>query len=476
MNEFEAAVRTMRERGEVFARDVPLFIARAPGRLDLMGGNDDYTGGMVFEATIREATWAAAQPRSDGSIVLVNPQMREHGWQDRVEFELAELTDPEHVRALVNRHANVRWTAYVLGVFYWLKENYPADVRGGMTVWIRSEVPLNKGVSSSAAVEVAVMKAAARAYGIDMAGVELAEACQWVENVIAESACGIMDQIAVVLGDEGCVLPLVCQPCLPRPLVRLPDGLVCWGVDSGVSHQVSGVEYEAARAAAFMGYKLICDLEGIPVAFDGSAKIPRWTDARWNGYLANLPPSLYRAYEDRLPIELSGNEYLAAPRQEHVDPFTKVRAEINYRVRACTRYAVEENHRVQLFAELAGGIQSSDRSGEGRSTGDFLMGGVLMGELMYQSHQAYTDTGLGCEKTDLVVELARAEGPRCGIFGAKITGGGAGGTVAILGRSDAEATLGRVIERYRDQSGIDPYVFRGSSPGADRFGVVVVEP
>ena len=466
MNEFEAAVRTMRGRGELFARDLPIFIARAPGRLDLMGGNDDYTGGMVFEATILEATWAAAQSRPDQTIVLANPQMREHGWQDRVEVQLAELTSPEQGRSLVGRDAGVRWTAYVLGVFYWLKENYPRQVRGGMTVLIRSDVPLNKGVSSSAAVEVAMMKAAARAYGFDLAGVELAEACQWVENVIAESACGVMDQIAVVLGDEGFILPLVCQTCIPQPLVRLCGGLACWGLDSGVRHQVSGVEYEAARAAAFMGYKLICDLEGISVEFDKSAKIPRWSDPRWNGYLANMSPSVYRGYEQRLPVEILGKEYLADPLQQHVDPFTKVRPEITYRVQACTRYAVEENHRVQLFAALAGGMN------DGYTTG----GANLMGELMYQSHHAYTETGLGCAQTDLLVDLARQEGPDRGIFGAKITGGGGGGTVAILGRADAEDALARIVQHYEDQTGIDPYIFRGSSPGADRFGIAVVEP
>src|SRR5260370_13645212 len=108
---------------------------------------------------------------------------------------------------------------------------------------------MNKGCRSSGAVEVAVMKRAARAYGIDLHGIELAEACQWVENVIAESACGIMDQAAVVLGNEGYVLPLLCQPCQPRPLVRLPDGLRCWALDSGVSRAVTRIEYEAARAA-----------------------------------------------------------------------------------------------------------------------------------------------------------------------------------------------------------------------------------
>ena len=452
---------SLQAQGGVFAGNVPVYVARAPGRLDLMGGNDDYTGGMVFESTIREATWAAAQVRSDRTIVLCNPQMAEQGWQARVEFDLSELNDASHVRSLVNRDPAVRWTAYVAGVFHWLQQEFPTQANCGMTVLLRSEVPLNKGVSSSAAVEVATMKVAAKAYSVDLSGVQLAEACQWVENVIAESACGIMDQIAVVLGDEGCVLPLVCQSCLPQPLVRLPQGLTCWGIDSGVRHEVSGVEYEAARAAAFMGYKLLCDREGIPVEFDAASTIPRWSDSRWQGYLANLPLSTYRTLEAHLPETLSDDEYLKLGKV-HVDPFTKLRPEVVYHVRACTRYAVEENLRVRLFAELARGM----------SDGFTPSGAELLGELMYQSHEAYTETGLGSGKTDLLVQLAREEGPEHGIFGAKITAGGGGGTVAVLGRVDAEDAFGRIVERYRRATGIEAYVFRGSSIGADRFGVL----
>ncbi len=54
-------------------------------------------------------------------IVLVNPQLAEQGWQARVEFSLDELTDEARVRALVNRDPSIRWTAYVLGLFYWLR-------------------------------------------------------------------------------------------------------------------------------------------------------------------------------------------------------------------------------------------------------------------------------------------------------------------------------------------------------------------
>src|SRR2546426_7531151 len=115
MTLFEAEVRRLRDAGEFFSRDSPIFIARAPGRLDLMGGNDDYTGGLVFESTIREATWAAAQIRTDSRIVVRNPQMAGHGWQNRVEVDSQELEDEAAVRALVNRSPEMRWTAYVLG-------------------------------------------------------------------------------------------------------------------------------------------------------------------------------------------------------------------------------------------------------------------------------------------------------------------------------------------------------------------------
>ena len=460
MSEFREKVLGMKQKGDFFSNKSPVFISRSPGRLDLMGGNDDYTGGLVFEMTICEATWAAAQVRNDDKIVFKNKTAGIFGWKEQVEFYLHELTDEVHIRGLINGDPSIRWTAYALGNIYYLKKHFPDKVKKGIQIYLESDVPLNKGVSSSASLEVAVMKASASAYGIDLSGVQLALACQWVENVIAESACGIMDQVAVVLGDKDSVLPLVCQPCNPEPLIRLPEELQVWAIDSGVSHEVSGVEYEAARAAAFMGYKMICDWEGLEIELDKSEQIPRYVDPRWNGYLANLPRSLFHEkYEQRLPEKMTGREYLNEYGL-HVDPFTPVREDVVYHIRANTRYAVEENQRVQLFSELA-------RAGTERA---FL----LMGDLMYQSHFAYTECGLGAEETDLLVQLARNEGIKNGIYGAKITGGGAGGTVAILGRKDAHPALDRIVARFAEVYGRTPYIFEGSSQGADKFGVVIL--
>lgn len=462
---FEQKVEALKSGGTLFSNALPVYISRAPGRLDLMGGNDDYTGGLVFESTIREATYVAAQLRNDEKVVLKNKTAGDAGWQGDISVRLEELSTEKQVRELVNKSPSVRWTAYVLGNIFYLRKKYPGIITSGVTLYIESTVPLNRGVSSSAAIEVAVMKSSAAAYGINLSGTELALACQWVENTIAESACGIMDQIAVVTGRQGFIMPLVCQPCNPEPLIKLPDNLKVWGIDSGVSHQVAGIEYEAARAAAFMGYKIICDSENIPVTLDTTADISRYTDPVWNGYLANLPGSVfYEKYQALLPQTITSAAYLEK-HKIHVDPFTPLKENVLYNVWANTKYAVGENQRVQLFSELSRGaaLTFSQRTYE------------LMGELMYQSHYAYTECGLGSKATDLLVNLCRSEGIAKGVYGAKITGGGAGGTVAILADKNAGKVIETVFEKYREAKMSEPYLFEGSSDGADSYGVFIVK-
>ena len=417
-----------------------------------MGGAGSYTGSLVLESTLAEAAWATVELRDDRQILLFHS-----GGQ--AGFSLDDLSSDERVRQLVNAAPELGWTANALGAFFLLMQWFPDRVNHGANVYIKSEIPVGMGVGATVAAGVAVMKTAAFAYDIDFAGVELASACQWVRTVVAESPRGIAGAIAVTLGDEGHLLPAVCQPCLPQPLIRLPAGLRLWAIDSGCEPLAAGAR-EAARAATFMAYKLICDWEGLPVQPDGHSAIPRPADPRWNGYLSNVTPSLFRSnYESRLPELLTGAEYLQGD-QTHVDPFTAIAPELGYRVRACARFAVEENLRARLFTELA-------RAG---------LGFEEMGELMYQSHYAYTESGLGSEAADQIVSLVCEEGPACGLYGAKITGSGAGSVVAVLGRPDAAPALARVVEHFIGLQGRTPRIFEGSSMGADRFGVLPVTP
>ena len=97
-----------------------------------------------------------------------------------------------------------------------------------------------------------------------------------------------------------------------------------------------------------------------------------------------------------------------------------------------------------------------------------------MGELMYQSHASYSACGLGSSGTDRIVQFVREAGPAHGLYGARITGGGSGGTVAVLGRADADRSIRGIAARYSDATGYDPVIFSGASSGAASFGSLTV--
>jgi L-arabinokinase len=157
-----------------------------------------------------------------------------------------------------------------------------------------------------------------------------------------------------------------------------------------------------------------------------------------------------------LPASLPGDEFLARYGGT-TDKVTRVDPRRTYAVRQPTAHPIHEHSRVRRFAELLA-----------THPGDAAL--REMGELMYASHASYSACGLGSDGTDLLVEMVRQAGPAGGLFGAKITGGGSGGTVAILGSSSAGPAVAEVARRYRDQTGREPYVFAGSSPGACALG------
>jgi galactokinase len=141
---------------------------------------------------------------------------------------------------------------------------------------------------------------------------------------------------------------------------------------------------------------------------------------------------------------------------------TRVDPAREYAVRQSTAHPVYENARVTRFAELLGEL---------RPGADDVA--RAMGALMWESHASYGACGLGSEGTDRLVELVRQAGPEAGLFGAKTTGGGSGGTVAVLGRTEAEDAVRGIARRYREESRREAEVFVGSGPGAEEVGVVV---
>ncbi|HEY5418437.1 MAG TPA: hypothetical protein VIK41_26555, partial [Gemmatimonadaceae bacterium] len=99
---------------------------------------------------------------------------------------------------------------------------------------------------------------------------------------------------------------------------------------------------------------------------------------------------------------------------------------------------------------------------------------VSMGALMFQSHASYSACGLGSDGTDRLVDLVAELDPAQGLFGAKITGGGSGGTVAVFGTEAARSAVYDIARRYEEETGVRALVFDGSGPGAEEIGIVTL--
>jgi L-arabinokinase len=429
--EFLELLPTLRD-----ADDRPFFdpgreisVARAPGRLDVMGGVADYSGSLVLQMPIRAGVFAAVQLRSGRAVHVMS--LGHHGTPARVASR-EDLTVERSYREERARFAepSTRWAGYALGAFTVLAREREARFPCGASVCIGSTVPEGRGVASSAAIEVAAMSAISGAFGLGASAHEIAVLCHLLENEIVGVPCGPMDQFAVALGEDSRLLALLCRPAQQLPFVDLPDGLVVLGVDSGASHSNAGRAYRRARVAAFMGRRILEHEHG-PLE-----------------YLTELEPRAFRAHEDRLPDAISGEDYTR--RYGGVDDaHSLVEPSLRYLVRAAVRHAVEEHARVQEFAELLPGAHSrADR--------------VRLGALMNLSHESYSACGLGSTATD---EVAQALVALPGVYGARVTGGGSGGTVASLVAADG-------VGAVTDAMGVRGLsLFIGSSPGTHSFGV-----
>jgi L-arabinokinase len=285
------------------------------------------------------------------------------------------------------------------------------------------------------------MRALCAAFGVKMDGLTLARLCQRVENDVMDAPCGIMDQVTSALGEENRLLVLLCQPYQVQGMVTLPDGWSAFGIDSAVQHCVGGPAYGRVRVAAFMGYKILADRAG----------------SGFGGYLCNVSPDEYRALmPEGLPETLHGAAFLGA-HGGIFDAVTSVDPKENYPVRAATEHAIFEHARVRGFLDaLRDGTDEAMREA---------------GAQMRAAHESYTACGLGTPETDLLVTLLREHGGDS-VAGARVTGGGSGGTVATLVRADAEERVAQTVAgEYARRTGDTPRLIRGSSPGA--FGVEV---
>jgi galactokinase len=198
---------------------------RAPGRANLIGEHTDYNDGFVLPVALEPATWVCGRP-ADGVLRLDSLDR-----PGTVEVDLASGEGPTE-----------GWGRYVTAVVRALRDA-SADLRGFAGV-IASDLPLGGGLSSSAALELAVAKAVLAS---DLPDTELARICQRAEDHYVGTHVGIMDQLASAASRAGHALLIDCRSLDLRP-VPFPRSLRVVVLDSAVPRELGDSEYNARRA------------------------------------------------------------------------------------------------------------------------------------------------------------------------------------------------------------------------------------
>ncbi len=307
----------------------PTALYRAPGRVNLIGEHTDYNQGFVLPAAIDVACWAAASRRDDRKLSIHSANFGES-----IESDLGDKNPPR----------SGKWWDYPVGVAWALQRSgYRLQ---GANLYIRGDVPLNAGLSSSAAIEVCVGYALLDLSGQAVDRIRLALLCQQAENEFVGMRCGIMDQFIACQGKQGQAVLLDCRS-LDYRLVPLPDHLQLVICNTMVKHELAASGYNTRRAE--------CE--------EGARR------------LAQVAPHI-RSLRDLTPPEL----------EQH-------RGRLTDTIYKRCRHVVTENERV---LRLASALQNGDTS--------------ALSRLMADSHQSMRDDyEISCAEVDLMVEIANKQ-------------------------------------------------------------------
>ncbi|SDN11928.1 galactokinase [Actinomyces ruminicola] len=381
----------------------------APGRVNVIGEHTDYNGGLALPIALPHRAHLALRRREDRTIRLVSPQTRE-----TVDVLDLDAIGPKGTPGEV-RH----WNAYVAGVA-WALEQDGLGPLSGFDAALYSCVPLGGGLSSSAALECATAVALDDVCSLGLAGpadapddtgrARLVTACIRAENEMAGAPTGGMDQSASMRCRAGHALELDCRDgsVAHVPFDLAAAGLTLLVIDTKAKHSLVDGQYGARRAACERAAEIL----GVPLLADIDAD----------------------GLEDAL-------ETLRASGGADADVLV-----------ARTRHVITEIARTRaLVALLQDGAPLA---------GDKL---ARAGALMDASHESLrVDYEVTCPELDVAVQAARA----AGAHGARMTGGGFGGSaIALVDTTAVDAVARAVVDAYAEHGFAAP-AFLNAVPSA----------
>lgn len=353
-------------------------VVQAPGRVNLIGEHTDYNEGFVFPAAIDRWAVVAARSRVD-SRVRIYSAMHE---------EVAEF------RADDVLEAQGSWADYPKGVVREFQKL--GHSLCGFDAAIVGNVPMGAGLSSSAAVEMAVGKGMVVLNRIEISGPDLALLGQRAENHFVGVNCGIMDQFISANGQAGHALFLDCRDLSFELVPLFGDDVQIVICNSGVTRGLTDSAYNDRRSACESGVSLLTRAMG---------------------------------------------EDIKALRDVSMEMLDVYGGALSETVLKRCRHVITENERTQRAVAL---LKDGDLSG--------------FGQLMVASHESLRDDyEVSGKELDLLVEIA-LNVP--GVFGARMTGAGFGGcTVNIVERDAVPALTDAINEQYPRTTGLTPEIY-----------------
>ncbi len=414
----------------------PQAMAYAPGRVEILGNHTDYNKGTVLSAAIDMgacfaisaggASGDGAEPGAGTCAAMLH--VYAGNLDDRAEFDLSEIAPvPGH-----------DWAGYVRGVLYYLaekyrSEKYQSESGRGIEGWNCSfygTVPLGSGLSSSAALEVSASYAAQSMLGIELDPVETAKMCQAAEHCFVGSMTGLLDQFSSIFGEKH---HLIHSDFRDNTVfrVRIPQDIGFLLITPELRHSLANSPYNERRKSCETAAAILEKLTGWGAEAAGDIGRIGGGAGRAAGVGGCAAGVGGRAAGVGGRASASSGFSL---REVGLERFRELRARLPDEAGRRAAHIIEEIDRVErglTFLE-DGNIEA-------------------FGELMFQSHESSrVNFENSAPELDILVNASR----EAGALGARLSGGGFGGSIIAMVHENRAADLRAQIDEHCRKEGI----------------------
>lgn len=433
------------EAGELLQLDAPMWLTRAPGRLEILGGPAETPGAATLTVPLARSVYCAIQNREDQAIRIRTVLPASWGgsrlWEGETGTLYTRKGPPRSLQVLRQTFSEeqdawmLRIVAAMLGLRRTRQLNTP---KHGFQMIIWSRLPEGEGYGDKAAFATAVSLALKAGTGLAkkrVDGLQVAKAVVQGSREVLDENLPMSAAVTSALGRRGCALYMEHGVDPNMQWIPLPKQCAIAGFETGVGSPVPLEVRQAADVGASMGLAHL------------NAALKKDKKQTYGGWGQIAPGDFEGGLRDHVPTKETGADWLKRFRLADAETAETVDADHAYRERALSEHQVRETARVKRFVAQLSDYSRTMREG-------FL---VEAGRCLLSSHRSFQEKcSINFEEADEFVELVKKEGRGQALFGARLSEGGGSGVVTVLAHQSGLQYLreyGRKYARRHKQGG-----------------------